>query len=62
MTRKEQARALHTLLTQQRETKGVKIVCYLLDETEPFPAPAIHDYSVLDGRVMCIVPDDNRKE
>lgn len=60
MTKPERAGYLHAILSEYGQHTGLRIVCHILDDTAPFPAPQMHDHTVMDEHAMCILPDGNR--
>ena len=56
MTRNDRAKYLHALLSQYARTTDLRIVAHVLHPDDPFPAPAITDYTIVDDHVSVIVP------
>ena len=55
MNRREQARKIHDEVTELAVKYDERIVTIVLEDGEPFPAPRIGDWTVMNDRAVVIV-------
>lgn len=56
------ASTIHSKTTELAQLHGRRLVTYVLDETEPFPAPQVSDYTKLNHHAVVIVPNAAKRD